>query len=96
MLRELSSSSRICSFAFVQQGSAGMATQIIMDHSGDRRHDFNPQDAAALLKAEQRFDELMRGGYTAAVRSPTGDPTVIRKFDPAAQETLFFPRLVGG
>jgi len=73
-----------------------MATQIIMDHSGDSRHEFNPQDAAALRKAEQRFDELMRGGYTAAVRSPTGDPTVIRKFDPAAQETLFVPRLVGG
>jgi hypothetical protein len=67
-----------------------------MDHSGDSRHEFNPEDAAALFKAEQRFNELMRGGYTAAARSPTGDPTVIRKFDPATEETLFFPRLVGG
>ena len=50
----------------------------------------------ALLKAEQRFNELMKGGYTAAVRSPTGDPTIVRKFDPAAKETLFYPRLVGG
>jgi hypothetical protein len=73
-----------------------MATHIVMDHSGDRRHEFNPEDAAALLKAEQRFNELMKGGYTAAVRSPTGDPIVTRNFDPAAKETLFYPRLVGG
>jgi hypothetical protein len=93
---ELFSPSRIGFFAFIQQRRAGMAVQIIMDHSGDSRHEFNPEDAAALFKAEQRFNELMRGGYTGAVRSPTGDPTVIRKFDPAAEETLFFPRLVGG
>ena len=73
-----------------------MATQIIMDHSGDSRHPFNPEDAAALLEAEQRFNALLREGYTAAVRSPTGDPTVIRKFDPKAEETLFVPRFVGG
>ncbi len=73
-----------------------MATQIIMDHFGDSRHEFDAEDAAALLKAEQRFNELMKGGYTAAVRSPTGDPTIVRKFDPAAKETLFYPRLVGG
>ena len=73
-----------------------MATQIVMDHNGDSRHTFNAEDAAALLKAEQRFDELMKGGYTAAVRSASGRSTVIRNFDPAAKETLFFPRLVGG
>jgi hypothetical protein len=95
---ELSSQRRISFLAFIQQDarSAGMATQIIMDHFGDSRHEFDAEDAAALLKAEQRFNELMRGGYTAAVRSPTGDPTIVRKFDPAAKETLFYPRLVGG
>ena len=45
-----------------------MATQIIMDHFGDSRHEFDAEDAAALLKAEQRFNELMKGGYTEAVR----------------------------
>jgi len=73
-----------------------MATQIIMDHTGDSRHEFNPKDAAALLEAEQRFNALMRDGYTAAVRSPTGDAIVTRKFDPNAEETLFVPRFVGG
>jgi hypothetical protein len=73
-----------------------MATQIVMDHSGDRRHNFDANDAVALLKAEQRFNELMKAGYTAAVRSPTGEPKVTRNFDPHAEETLFYPRLVGG
>jgi len=73
-----------------------MATQIVMDHTGDSRFKFDPADAGALLKAEQRFKELTGAGFTAAVRSSTGDPTVIRSFDPKADETLFFPRLVGG
>jgi len=73
-----------------------MATHIVMDRNGDSRHTFDATDTAALLKAERRFHELMKGGYTAAVRSATGQPTVIRNFDPKAEETLFFPRLVGG
>jgi hypothetical protein len=32
----------------------------------------------------------------AAVRTESGDVAVTRSFDPKAEETLFFPRLVGG
>ena len=32
-----------------------MAIQIVMDHTGDTRHHFNPDDAQALAKAEERF-----------------------------------------
>ena len=35
-------------------------------------------------------------GFTAAVRDAEGEVTVTRSFDPTAEETLFFPRLVGG
>jgi hypothetical protein len=35
-------------------------------------------------------------GLTAAVRTGPGHQRVVRSFDPAAEETLFFPRLVGG
>jgi hypothetical protein len=73
-----------------------MATQIVMDNSGDSRHNFDPKDAKALLKAEERFKELTRSGFTAAVRTPSGEPVITRRFDPTAEETLFFPRLVGG
>ena len=73
-----------------------MATQIVMDQNGDTRHNFDASDATALLKAEQRFKELTGAGFTAAIRDGSGRPIVRRTFDPKAEETLFFPRLVGG
>jgi hypothetical protein len=73
-----------------------MATQIVMDHNGDTRHNFDAKDAKALLKAERRFKALTGAGFTAATRSTDGEPVVTRTFDPTAEETLFFPRLVGG
>jgi hypothetical protein len=72
-----------------------MATQIVMDRTGDRRHLFDPDDAHEL-KAEQRFYELTKVGFTAAVRTGLGQVSQIRSFDPNAEETVFFPRLVGG
>jgi hypothetical protein len=73
-----------------------MATQIVMDATGDTRHEFNPADAAALAKAESRFKELTGVGFTAAVRRSEGRAELIRTFDPTAEETVFFPRLRGG
>ena len=73
-----------------------MATQIIMDHNGDTRHSFDANDLESLLKAERRFKALTGSGFTAATRIASGEPVVTRRFDPAAEETLFFPRLVGG
>jgi len=73
-----------------------MAIQIIMDHNGDTRHSFDANDKQALLKAERRFKTLTGDGFTAATRTASGEPVVTRTFDPAAEETLFFPRLVGG
>jgi hypothetical protein len=72
-----------------------MATQIVMDQTGDTRHEFNPKDAKALAEAERRFDKLTGVGFTAAVRTGPGEVSQIRSFDPTARETLFFPRLVG-
>ena len=73
-----------------------MATQIVMDHKGDTRHNFDAKDAKALLEAERRFKELTGAGFTAATRTADGAPVVTRTFDPTAEETLFFPRLIGG
>ena len=73
-----------------------MATQIVMDHTGDTRHQFDPADAAAVAEAEARFKELVGGGFTAAERTGPGKSKVVGKFDPAAEETLFIPRLKGG
>lgn len=73
-----------------------MATQIVMDQTGDTRHEFDPANAEALARAERRFRELTGAGFTAALRIGPGEITRIRSFDPTAQETLFYPRLVGG
>ena len=73
-----------------------MAIQIVMDRSGDSRHHFNADDTQELARAEQRFYELADAGFTAAVRTGSGQVSQIRSFDPTARETVFFPRLVGG
>jgi hypothetical protein len=73
-----------------------MAIQTIMDTTGDSRHTFNPGDFQELARAEQRFNELTNHGFTAAVRTGPGQVSRIKSFDPTAEETLFFPRLVGG
>ena len=73
-----------------------MATQIVMDHTGDTRHQFDPADAAAVAEAERRFKELTGAGFTAAMRLGDGKSKVVKSFDPTAEETLFIPRLQGG
>jgi hypothetical protein len=73
-----------------------MATQIILDHTGDTRHQFDPTDASAVAEAEKRFKKLTGTGFTAARRLDRGKSEVIRSFEPTAEETLFIPRLQGG
>jgi hypothetical protein len=73
-----------------------MAIQIVMDRTGDGRHRFDPNHAQELAKAEQRFYELTGAGFIAAVRTGPGQVSQILSFDPDAEETVFFPRLVGG
>jgi hypothetical protein len=73
-----------------------MSTQIVMDKTGDTRHEFDPADGAALAEAERRFNQLTGAGFTAAVRKDQDRSELVRSFDPAAEETIFFPRLKGG
>jgi hypothetical protein len=73
-----------------------MARQIVMDITGDTRHEFDPADAAAVSEALGRFNQLIDAGFTAAVRRGQGSSELVRRFDPAADETVFFPRLRGG
>jgi hypothetical protein len=73
-----------------------MAAQIVMDHTGDSRHQFDPADAAAVAEAEERFKMLTGAGFTAAKRLSEGKSEILKNFDPTAEETLFIPRLKGG
>jgi hypothetical protein len=76
--------------------SSSMPTQIVMDHSGDSRHAFDAADTEAVARAERRFKELTGAGFLAAARIADGESRRITQFDPTIEETLFFPRLVGG
>jgi hypothetical protein len=73
-----------------------MPCQIVMDATGDTRHDFDVDDESAVAEARKRFQELTEAGFVAARRTDVGRSELIRRFDPGAEETLFMPRLVGG
>ena len=73
-----------------------MPRQIVMDATGDTRHEFAASDTARLAEAEERFRHLTGVGFTAATRQPDGRARVVRSFDPTAAETIFIPRLQGG
>jgi hypothetical protein len=73
-----------------------MHIQIVMDHTGDTQHHFDPNDDLAVAESRRRFQALTDSGYTAAKRTGKGTSELIREFDPTARETLFMPRLVGG
>lgn len=73
-----------------------MPKQIVMDRTGDTRHEFDVKDSAAVADAEKRFKELTGAGFTAAERTGPGESKIVRDFNPSADETLFFPRLQGG
>jgi len=74
-----------------------MGVQIVMDRSGDTRHEFDTADAKAVALAEARFNELTGKGFRAvALGKDGGTDQLVSKFDPRVEETLFIPQLQGG
>lgn len=74
-----------------------MATQIVMDRTGDTRHEFDVTNPEALAGAEERFRELTGKGFRAVALSGDGGPgRLVDKFDPRVEQTLFIPQLQGG
>jgi hypothetical protein len=67
-----------------------MATQIVMDRTGDTRHNFDAKNADALLKAEERFRELTGAGFTAAVRTSSGEAVVNTRLILMPKRCCFF------
>jgi hypothetical protein len=74
-----------------------MGVQIVMDRSGDTRHEFDVSDSASIATAEIRFQELTGKGFRAvALGKSGGSNELIDKFDPKVEQTLFIPQLKGG
>lgn len=71
-----------------------MGVQVVMDRTGDTRHEFNHKNAEAVAEAAQRFKELTGVGFTPAIRE-NGQTVLDRQFHPD-KETLFIPRIIGG
>jgi len=71
--------------------------QIVMDHTGDARYEFDVTDSAAVAQAEERFRQLTGSGFRAAALDEKGGPgELIGKFDQEVERTLFVPHLKGG
>jgi hypothetical protein len=73
-----------------------MAKQIVMDHTGHSEHVFDRASVVSMQEAERRFKELTGSGFTAGERTGPGEFKKVSTFDPAAEETVFVPPLVGG
>jgi hypothetical protein len=74
-----------------------MGVQIVMNRTGDTRHEFDVADSKAVALAEERFQELTGKGFRAVALGKDGEPgKVMRKFDPTVERTLFMPQLQGG
>jgi len=74
-----------------------MALQIVMDRTGDTRHEFDASDATGVALAAERFRQLTGKGFRAVALGRDGTPgRLLGKFDPNVEETLFIPQLQGG
>lgn len=74
-----------------------MGVQIVMNRTGDTRHEFDDADSKAVALAEDRFQELTGKGFRAVALGENGSPgKVLKSFDPTVERTLFMPQLQGG
>lgn len=73
-----------------------MPTQIIMDRTGDTRHQFDATTPAEVTDAEKRFNEMIGKGHVAIDMKNDGTGKVIKAFDPTVETTIFRPFLIGG
>lgn len=69
----------------------------IMDDSGHRQVSWNASNSKEVAAAQKTFDRLVKHGY-AAFGSMTRSDTkqAVTSFDPAMEELVMVPRIVGG
>ena len=67
----------------------------VLNHTGDTELKFDPTDAAEVNAAAEKFRELI-GQRHLAFALKDGQPIQVHTFDPAAEETILSPALVGG
>jgi hypothetical protein len=74
-----------------------MARCIVMDASGDSRHEFDTSDVSARTLAQQQFKHLTGSGFRAVALDGRGGTGRLQKqFDPQVEQSVFIPQLQGG
>jgi hypothetical protein len=69
----------------------------ILDESGHRQVTWDASNAKEIAAAQKTFDRLMRHGYAAfGATARTGPKQSMSAFDPAMDEVVMVPRIVGG
>lgn len=69
----------------------------IMDHTGDTKLMWNPDNETEVKVAREMFDSLTKKQYIAYTVKKDGEPgEVIKTFDPKAGKIIMIPPVVGG
>lgn len=68
-----------------------------LNHSGDTKTLWNPDNATEVSIAENAFNEFKRKGFSIfRVDSEGGKGSLMTEFDPDAAKMIAVPRIVGG
>lgn len=69
----------------------------IMDETGHRQLNWDLSNAKEIAAAQKTFDRLVQRGHVAFGASSKTEPKrPITAFDPALEEVVMVPRIVGG
>lgn len=74
-----------------------MSTLNILDQSGHRQLSWHASNAKEVEAAQKTFDRLIRHGYAGfGAMDGSASKRSILAFDPAMEEIVMVPRIVGG
>lgn len=74
-----------------------MGTMHELNHLGDTKTQWNPDNEAECDAAESVFEDLKSKGFSIfRVDAEGGKGTLMQKFDPKAGKLIAVPRIVGG
>ena len=75
-----------------------MGEMSILNHEGDTKVIWDPENEDECEAAEEQFDSLMKKGFTAFEVGVKGKKTkqVVKNFDPDLGKLIMVPALQGG
>lgn len=68
----------------------------IMDHSGDIKLSWDPDNQQEIAAAKASFEAMKKKGYMAYVMKSFSKGEVMHEFDPKAKRIIMSPAMQGG